>query len=43
MAVASARHILVKTKEEAEQLKKRLADGADFAALAHLFIRQARR
>jgi len=31
---AMARHILVKTKEEAEQLKQRLAKGEDFAKLA---------
>jgi peptidyl-prolyl cis-trans isomerase C len=34
MATALARHILVKTKEEAEQLKKRLAKGDDFGKLA---------
>jgi len=34
MVKACARHILVKTKEEAEKLKKQLASGADFAALA---------
>jgi len=34
MPTACARHILVKTKEEAERLKKRLAQGADFATLA---------
>ncbi len=34
MATASARHILVKTKEQADALKKRLAQGADFASLA---------
>lgn len=34
MPVACARHILVKTKEEAETLKKQLAKGVDFAALA---------
>ncbi|PPC78977.1 peptidylprolyl isomerase [Pokkaliibacter plantistimulans] len=34
MPVASARHILVKSKEEAEQLKDRIAKGEDFAALA---------
>ena len=34
MASALARHILVKTKAEAEQLKARLAKGADFAQLA---------
>ncbi|MFT6440425.1 MAG: peptidylprolyl isomerase [Cycloclasticus pugetii] len=34
MAKACARHILVKTKEEAERLKRQLAGGADFANLA---------
>jgi len=34
MAIAMARHILVKTKDEAEELKKRLAKGEDFAKLA---------
>ncbi|NOQ63809.1 MAG: peptidylprolyl isomerase [Methyloprofundus sp.] len=34
MPLACARHILVKTKEEAEMLKKKLANGADFASLA---------
>ncbi len=34
MAKACARHILVKTREEAEKLKKQLAGGADFATLA---------
>lgn len=31
---ASACHILVKTKDEAEQLKKQLAQGANFQQLA---------
>jgi len=34
MARACARHILVKTKEEAEAIQKKLAGGADFATLA---------
>tara|TARA_R110001583_G_scaffold10128_2_gene47240 strand:+ start:1007 stop:1285 length:279 start_codon:yes stop_codon:yes gene_type:complete len=34
MALAMARHILVKTQNEAEQLKQKLAKGADFALLA---------
>jgi len=34
MARACARHILVRTKEEAEKLKKQLASGADFTILA---------
>lgn len=34
MPLASARHILVKSKEEAEKLKQQLAKGADFATLA---------
>lgn len=34
MATACARHILVKTKEEAEKIKKQLAGDADFASLA---------
>lgn len=34
MPMAMARHILVKTKEQAEQLKQKLASGADFALLA---------
>jgi len=34
MAVASARHILVKSKDEAEKLKALIANGQDFAKLA---------
>ena len=34
MAIAMARHILVKTIDEAEKLKQRLARGEDFAKLA---------
>ncbi len=34
MPTAMARHILVKTKEEAEKLKQRLTKGEDFARLA---------
>ena len=34
MAVASARHILVKTREEAAKIKQRLDKGEDFAKLA---------
>lgn len=34
MPVACARHILVKTKNEAEKLKIQLAKGADFGSLA---------
>jgi len=34
MPVANARHILVKTKEQAEDLKKQLANGAEFDRLA---------
>lgn len=34
MAKASARHILVDTEEQAQELKDRIEGGADFAALA---------
>jgi peptidyl-prolyl cis-trans isomerase C len=34
MPLACARHILVKTEEQAIQLKKQLAQGGDFALLA---------
>ncbi|WP_306671284.1 peptidylprolyl isomerase [Endozoicomonas sp. SESOKO2] len=34
MASACARHILIKTREEAEKLKKQLGKGADFGELA---------
>jgi len=34
MPIAMARHILVKTQEEAEILKKQLGKGGDFANLA---------
>ncbi len=34
MARASARHILVETQEECEDLKNQIAEGADFAELA---------
>jgi len=37
MRSAMAKHILVKTKEEAEQLKQRLANGEDFGKLARKF------
>ncbi|WP_417762601.1 peptidylprolyl isomerase [Shewanella sp.] len=37
MARASARHILVKTREEAEKLKQRIAKGEDFGQLAKKF------
>ncbi len=34
MATATARHILVDTEEKCLDLKKQIADGGDFAALA---------
>jgi len=34
MATATARHILVETKEQCEDIKSRIEDGADFAELA---------
>jgi len=34
MPIACARHILVKTKQEAESIKQQLANGKDFAMLA---------
>ena len=34
MAKASARHLLVKTEEQCEALKKEIEGGADFAAIA---------
>jgi len=34
MPTASARHILVKTKDEAETIKKQISEGSDFASLA---------
>jgi peptidyl-prolyl cis-trans isomerase C len=37
MATALARHILVKTKAQAEQLRCRLNQGDDFARLANKF------
>jgi peptidyl-prolyl cis-trans isomerase C len=37
MAVACARHILVKTKPEAQKLKDQIANGADFGKMAKKF------
>ena len=37
MKTAIVRHILVKDKETAESLKKRIYDGADFAKIAKQF------
>jgi len=37
MATACARHILVKTEKQANDLKKQIAKGADFALLAKKF------
>ena len=37
MATASARHILVPTAEQAEDLKAQIADGADFAVIARSY------
>ena len=34
MATASARHILVKSQEECESIKKEIEEGADFAEMA---------
>ena len=34
---ACARHILVKTKQEALQIKEKLSDGADFSQLARKY------
>jgi peptidyl-prolyl cis-trans isomerase C len=36
MARASARHILVPTAEQAEDLKSKIAEGADFAEIARV-------
>jgi len=39
MSTAMARHILCKSKDEAEILKQRLANGEDFAKLAKKYSR----
>ena len=37
MPSASARHILVDTQQQCEELKQKIADGADFAEMAKAF------
>ncbi len=37
MSTATARHILVKTQDEAENIKKQIESGADFGDLAEKF------
>lgn len=37
MATASARHILVDSEEQCQELKQKIADGADFADVAQEF------
>lgn len=37
MVMATARHILVDTEEQAQSLKQQIQDGADFADLAHQY------
>ncbi|MGI9274215.1 MAG: peptidylprolyl isomerase [Endozoicomonas sp.] len=37
MVMACARHILVKSREQAEKLKKQIDNGGDFAQLARKF------
>lgn len=37
MAMATARHILVETEEQALELKQQILDGADFADIAQQF------
>jgi peptidyl-prolyl cis-trans isomerase C len=34
MAIAAARHILVETQDECENIKKQIEEGADFAEMA---------